>query len=155
ASYAIASQHKDWLEMREYLGKATYTAGRGSAVGRALLERATVQIEDIRADPEYHQAPMLAIEAIRTFLAVPLLREGSPIGVMVLVRSAVRPFSAKQIELVETFADQAVIAIENARLFEAEQASKRELQESLPMLRDGAPMGAITRVQTRTRELAK
>src|SRR5262249_27210645 len=90
----------------------------------------TVQIEDIRADPEYDQAPMLAIEAMRTFLAVPLLREGSPIGVMVLVRSAVRPFSAKQIELVETFADQAVIAIENARLFEEVQARTREKTES-------------------------
>src|SRR5262245_31916956 len=131
ASYSIASQRRDWLEMKDYLSKVAYQAGQGSIVGRALVKRRTVQIEDIRADADYDQAPMLAIEGMRTFLGVPLLREGHPIGVMVLVRSTVRPFSAKQIELVETFADQAVIAIENARLFEAEQASKRELSESL------------------------
>ena len=127
ASHGIVSHQKDWLEMTAYLGKVAYEPGRGSIVGRALVERATVQIEDIRADPEYDQAPMLAIEGLRTFLAVPLMREDSPIGVMVLVRSAVRPFSAKQIELVETFADQAVIAIENARLFEEVQARNRDL----------------------------
>jgi GAF domain-containing protein len=131
ASHGIASQHRDWLAMKDYLGSVAYEPGRGSVVGRVLMERTTVQIADIRVDPEYDQGAMLAIEGLRTFLGVPLLREGIPIGVMVLVRSAVRPFTAKQIELVEIFADQAVIAIENARLFEAEQASKRELQESL------------------------
>jgi signal transduction histidine kinase len=90
-----------------------------------------VQIDDIRADPDYDQAPMLAIEGMRTFLAVPLLREGDSIGVMVLVRSAVRPFTTKQIELVETFADQAVIAIENARLFEEVQTRTRELAKTV------------------------
>ena len=108
--------------MRDYLAKVAYQPGRGSIVGRTLSARATVQINDIRADPEYDQAPMLAIEGMRTFLAVPLMREGDPIGVMVLVRSTVRPFTTKQIELVETFSDQAVIAIENARLFEEVQA---------------------------------
>ena len=131
ASHGIASQQKDWRAMKDYLGKVSYGPGRGSVVGRALLERATVQIADIRADPEYYQGPMLTLEGLSTFLGVPLLREGSPIGVMVLVRSAVRPFSAKQIELVETFADQAVIAIENARLFEEVQARTRELAETV------------------------
>jgi len=122
ASHGVATQRKDWLEMRDYLAKVAYQTGRGSIVGRTLSARATVQINDIRADPEYDQAPMLAIEGMRTFLAVPLMREGDPIGVMVLVRSTVRPFTTKQIELVETFSDQAVIAIENARLFEEVQA---------------------------------
>jgi GAF domain-containing protein/anti-sigma regulatory factor (Ser/Thr protein kinase) len=131
ASHGVATQRKDWLEMKDYLAKVAYQAGRGSIVGRALSARATVQIDDIRADPEYDQAPMLAIEGMRTFLAVPLLREGDPIGVMVLVRSAVRPFTTKQIELVETFADQAVIAIENARLFEEVQARTRELAKTV------------------------
>jgi signal transduction histidine kinase len=131
ASHGVGTQRKDWLEMRDYLARVAYQAGRGSIVGRALSTLATVQINDIRADPEYDQAPMLAIEGMRTFLAVPLLREGDPIGVMVLVRSAVRPFTTKQIELVETFADQAVIAIENARLFEQVQTRTRELAKTV------------------------
>ena len=131
ASFGVVSQHQDWLAMKNYLGQVAYGPGRGSIVGRTLEERAIVQIEDIRADPEYDQGAVLAIEGLSTFLGVPLLREGSPIGVMVLVRSAVRPFSTKQIELVETFADQAVIAIENARLFEEVQARTRELETAL------------------------
>ena len=131
ASHGIASQRQDWLEMKDYLSKAVYQPGRGSIVGRALLQGATVQIEDIRADAEYDQATMLAIEGLRTFLGVPLLREGHPIGVMVLVRSTVRPFSPKQVELVETFADQAVIAIENARLFDEVQSRTRELAKTV------------------------
>src|SRR5262249_1532032 len=135
ASHRIASQQKNWLAMKDYLGKVSYGPGRRSVVGRALLERTTVQIADIRADSEYDQAPMLAIECLSTFLGVPLLREGNPIGVIVLVRSAVRPFSAKQIELVETFADQAVIAIENARLVADLQERQTELARSVEELK--------------------
>jgi signal transduction histidine kinase len=126
ASYGVTSLTKDWLAYKEYLAGVAYAPGRGSCVGRTLLERRAVQINDIRADPEYDQRGSLA--GVRTMLGVPLLRDGTPIGVMILVCATVRPFTAKQIELIETFADQAVIAIENTRLFEAEQARTRELE---------------------------
>jgi len=117
----------------EYMRTASMM-GRGSLVGRTLLDRAVIQIPDALNDPEYTtQAPHIA--GVRTMLGVPLLREGVPIGILVLTRRTVRPFTDKQIELVQTFADQAVIAIENVRLFEAEQQRTRELAQSLENLR--------------------
>jgi GAF domain-containing protein len=106
-------------------------AERGSIVGRVLLEGTVVQSADVLADPEYGYTEAARIGGFRTFLGVPLLRAGTTIGVIALGRSAVRPFTAKQIELVETFADQAVIAIENARLFDDVQARTRELLQSV------------------------
>src|SRR5262249_9046604 len=94
--------------------------GRHMAVGRAVLDRRVAHIEDIHEDPEYRVLPHQ--EDYYTVLAVPLMREGVPVGALGLWRREVRPFSDQQIELVKTFADQAVIAIENVRLF-------KELQE--------------------------
>ena len=105
--------------------------GRGSIVGRTVSERKTVHVADVLADPEYTNTEIQQRYGLRTVLGVPLLREGKPIGVISLARNKVRPFTEKQIELVSTFADQAVIAIENVRLFDEVQARTRELTEAL------------------------
>ncbi|HXF86760.1 MAG TPA: GAF domain-containing protein [Xanthobacteraceae bacterium] len=115
----------------EFVKDRALQPGRGTIVGRVLLEGASVQIPDVLKDPEYGALDFQKKTGMRTLLGVPLLREGSPIGVFVLWRRVVHPFSDKQIELLTTFADQAVIAIENTRLFEEVQARTRELTESL------------------------
>ena len=104
---------------------------RGTVAGRAVLEGRSIHIPDVLADPEYEVTERASIGGFRTLLGVPLMREGTSIGVIVLQRNTARPFSDKQIELVSTFADQAVIAVENVRLFDEVQARTRELSESL------------------------
>jgi two-component system, NtrC family, sensor kinase len=96
-----------------------------------LLEGKPVQIPDVLADPEYSNLEPQRLGGYRTHLGVPLMRDRSPIGVILVSRRTVRPFDNKQIELVTTFADQAVIAIENTRLFEEVQTRTRDLSESL------------------------
>jgi signal transduction histidine kinase len=118
-------------------------------VGRVLLERKTVHIPDVRADPEYANSATLSA-GIRTMLGVPLLREGKPIGVIALNRSTVQPFTDKQVELVQTFADQAVIAIENVRLFDEIQARTRELTQSVEELR---ALGEVSQAVNSTLDL--
>jgi GAF domain-containing protein len=105
--------------------------GRGSVAGRTALEQKTVHLPDCLADPEYTLLDFQEVGGHRSMLGVPLLRDGVTIAVIVLLRNAVRPFTDKQIDLVTTFADQALIAIENVRLFEDVQARTRELSESL------------------------
>jgi signal transduction histidine kinase len=115
-------------ELKDYFARHAME-GRGTLAGRTVLERKIIHIPDVLADPEYtSEAPRIA--NFRTMLGVPLLREGIPIGVIVLTRKAVRPFTDKQIELVTTFADQAVIAIENVRLFDEIQDKSRQLAEA-------------------------
>jgi signal transduction histidine kinase len=114
----------------EYIETLPMAPGRGSVTGRVLLEGKSVQIIDALADPEYTMMEAQRRGGFRTMLAVPLLREGIPIGVLHVYRTVVRPFTDKQIELVETFADQAVIAIENVRLFDEIQDKNRQLQQA-------------------------
>jgi two-component system NtrC family sensor kinase len=111
------------------------TPDRGSATGRALLEGTIVHIPDVTADPDYTFTEGQRIGDFRTILGVPMMREGVPVGVIVLTRSEARPFTDKQVELVTTFADQAAIAIENVRLFESVEARTQELAKSLDELR--------------------
>src|SRR4029453_14350262 len=105
-------------------------AGRRTATGRALLERRPVQIPDVQTDPDYDFPEAQEVTGHRTVLAVPLLREGVPLGTIGLWKTEVAAFTDKQIELLSTFADQAVIAIENVRLFDEIQEKSRQLAEA-------------------------
>ena len=122
-------------EFMDYVKDTPIKTERGSAFGRALLERRVVHIPDVRTDPEYTQQDHQRLGGYRAVLAVPMLREDASIGVLILSRSEVRSFTEKQIELATTFADQAAIAIENVRLFEGVEARTRELAASLEELR--------------------
>jgi signal transduction histidine kinase len=116
----------EWIE---YARKIPVVPEVGSAHGRVLLEGRIIHIPDVQADPNYAWAEAARrLGGYRTILGVPLLREGASIGILALTRSDVRPFTKKQIELVTTFADQAVIAIENVRLFDEIQDKNRQLQ---------------------------
>jgi two-component system, NtrC family, sensor kinase len=122
-------------EFMDYVKDIPIEAHRGSASGRALLEGRVVHIADVTTDREYTMVEVQRLGDYRTILCVPMLREGVPIGVLILTRTEVRPFTDKQIELVTTFADQAAIAIENVRLFESVEERTRELAKSLEDLR--------------------
>jgi signal transduction histidine kinase/DNA-binding response OmpR family regulator/putative methionine-R-sulfoxide reductase with GAF domain len=135
ATYKITAHHGFSREFREFHESHPITPGRGTAVGRTALEGRTVHIPDVLIDPEYTFLEAQKLGHYRATLAVPLLREGNPIGALILTRSEPLPFSDKQIAMVETFADQAVIAIENVRLFDEVQARTRELAQSVEELR--------------------
>jgi signal transduction histidine kinase len=129
--YRVAAVYNIPQSLIAFLERHPMRAGRGTITGRAALERRAVQIPDVLADPEYDYGEGQKAGGYRTLLGVPMLREGVPIGVIVLWREDVETFTPRQVELVETFADQAVIAIENVRLFNELQTRNRDLTEAL------------------------
>ena len=137
-------------ELKAYLVGIPHTPGSGSIIGRTLEGGSTVHVADVLADPKYRMRDVQERAGYRTVLCVPLLRERTPIGVVVLTRRAVRPFTDKQIELVTTFADQAVIAIENVRLFDEVQARTGELAKSVGELQ---ALGEVSQAVNSTLDL--
>jgi signal transduction histidine kinase len=129
-AYYWATSYRFPPEYTEYIRHYPLRPGRDTLVGRVLLEGAIAHIPDVLADPEYRFFESQRLGGFRTSLGIPLLREGTPIGVLVLARSLIRPFTDKQVEVVTTFADQAVIAIENVRLFDEIQDKSRQLAEA-------------------------
>jgi GAF domain-containing protein len=129
--YHVAARYGFSHEFHEYLVQNPRSASRGSITGRTALEGKVVHVHDVMADPEYNWSQAQQLGGYRTVLGVPLLRDGTTVGVIIVGQTIVRPFTEKQIELVKTFADQAVIAIENVRLFDEVQARTEDLQESL------------------------
>ena len=130
-AFQVEASYGQSAALAHELSRRTLKAGKGSVIGRTVLNRATVHILDAHTDPDYELHEAQKLGGYHTMLGVPLLREGNLVGVFGLARRTVRPFTEKQIELVTTFADQAVIAIENARLFDEVQARTRDLSESL------------------------
>ena len=118
-------------ELDEFMQTHPVHLGRGTITGRTLIEGKSVQVADVLADSEFTFVESVKIGGMRTMLGVPLLRDGEPIGVIVLSRRMVRPFSDAQIEMVQNFAAQAVIAIENARLLNELRKRTADLTESL------------------------
>jgi two-component system NtrC family sensor kinase len=135
STYRLAADHGCTPEWHDHLARQSPKPDRGTIFGRTIVESGTVHIPDVLADPEFTRLEAQKLMGFRAALGVPLIREGQVFGVLTLLRFASRPFTEKQIELVETFADQAVIAIENVRLFEEVQARTRELAKSLDDLR--------------------
>ena len=150
--FDLAADYNAPSAFRDFTRDHPIRAGDGSVVGRVALDRRTVQILDAQADADWRHknadAPGKAI--IRTLLGVPMLREQVLIGVFAMWRSEVRPFTDKQIELVTTFADQAVIAIENVRLFTELQARTGELTRSVEELQ---ALSAVSRTVSATLDL--
>ncbi len=129
-SYHGVAFYNASLEMIDFVRRHPIKPGRHTITARVALERRTIHVADLQADPEYKYV-LRDVDPIRTEVGVPMFRGNDLVGVVILYKLVVQPFTEKQIKLVETFADQAVIAIENARLFEAEQERTRELTESL------------------------
>jgi signal transduction histidine kinase/HAMP domain-containing protein len=133
--YRFAAGHSVDPAYLEIERQTPISPGPGTAVGRAAISRQVARIDDAWTDPLYEKKQEAKVGGIRSIIGVPLMREGEPVGVIALARGRIDPFSDREIELVTTFADQAVIAIENVRLFESVEARTRELTKSLEDLR--------------------
>jgi GAF domain-containing protein len=149
--YQFEATYGQSAALTDVLTKSPLTIGKGSVTGRAALNRTTVHILDAQTDADYELHEAQKIGDYHTMLGVPLLREGNLVGVLGLARKKVRAFTDKQIELVTTFADQAVIAIENVRLFEEVQARTRQLAQSVDELR---ALGDVSQAVNSTLDLA-
>jgi two-component system NtrC family sensor kinase len=125
AAYGASPGFREWLRAHPF------KPGRESVAGRAALELRVCHIHDVLADPEYTVRELVEYQSFRSALGVPMLAEGKLLGVIAIVKEKVEPFTDKQIALVSTFADQAVIALENVRLFEEVNARTEDLRESL------------------------
>jgi signal transduction histidine kinase len=128
--YRLAAHNGFSLDYQEYVKRHPIAPGRGTLVARTALQGAPVHIPDVLADPEYTFLEGQRLAGFRAAFGVPLLREGSCVGVMAMTRGTPRPFTTRQMELVTTFADQAAIAIENVRLFDEIQDKSRQLAEA-------------------------
>jgi two-component system, NtrC family, sensor kinase len=129
--YHLAATNNTATSFVKYAAAHPLSPGRGSLIGRTALEQKTIHLPDCLADPEYAALEYQRAGKYRSTLGVPLQQGGAPIGVIALMRAVVKPFTEKQIELVTSFANQAVIAIENARLFDELNARTEDLRESL------------------------
>lgn len=134
--YTVAAFTSMSPEYEDMVRARIYRPERGSLVGRAVLEKRVVHIPDVLEDPEYELAEFQKVAGYRTGLSVPMLREGVPIGVIAVARNEVRPFDNAEIRLIETFADYAVIAIENVRLFQTVERQRTELARFAPQAAD-------------------
>jgi signal transduction histidine kinase len=130
SAFLHVASHGSPSEYDEYMQSHPVGPGRGTVAGRVLLDGHPVHITDVQADPEYTMIGASKRAGFHTTLGIPLLREGTPIGVIILARKKVQAFTEKQIELAISFADQAVIAIENVRLFDEIQDKSRQLEEA-------------------------
>jgi GAF domain-containing protein len=146
----LVASHGFSEQYRQFTKDHPLVPGRGTLVGRTALEGHAVHISDVLVDHEYTWTEAVKLGGLRTMLGVPLLRGGTPIGVMGMHRLTVRSFTDKQIDLITTFADQAVIAIENVRLFDEVQARTGDLARSVEELR---ALGAVSQAVSSTLDL--
>jgi signal transduction histidine kinase len=139
----LAAAHGAWPGFVEYLEAHPVRPGTGSVAGRAAAERRTVHVHDVLHEPGYAYSDLIRQQGYRTALAVPMLREEVLLGVLVILKTHVEPFTEKQIEMVSTFADQAVIAIGNVRLLDELHARTDELARSVEELQALGEVGQI------------
>jgi class 3 adenylate cyclase len=132
--YRMAAFTSFGSEYEQMVRDHVYEPGRGSVVGRTVLERGVVHIVDVLEDPEYSMTDLQRAGGFRTALGVPMLKDGEPIGAIAVGRNTVKPFSEAEITLLQTFADQIVVAIENVRLFQTVERQRVELARFAPQV---------------------